>query len=479
MHLSSTFLARALPHAQLLVKQASQIHRVGDDVVWVGKDEEIPVSFDSRDLQDGALFVALKGNTVDGHSFIKNVLEQGAVALLISDLKALDAIDVSLWQKNLVIIVEDTHEAMITLARAWRAQLSMPIVAITGSVGKSTTKEMVRSILQAAHVSSLVSSKNQNTVLGICATILNIKTDHKVAVCEVGVSLQGEMEQRIEILRPTMAVITNVGHAHVQGLGGLTGVVHEKRQIFKYFEPYYVGIINGDQPLLTGAYYNHPIAKFGCKTSNQVQARKIVTQISVDGLLNLQFTLKWYGKKSTVTLRCGHQGYVTNALAASTVAYFLNIPFAQVVAGLEKYEGFEGRFQLHQLKTGKGSLISDCYNANPESMRAAIDAFGKMTGVGKKIAVIGDMLELGDKEIFWNRQVGRMLAKAGGIDEVILVGPLAAAARNTVSSKTKVTVVPTWQEAVEPLARLVKDNAFVLVKGSRGVGLKNLVQVFI
>ncbi|MBM3887483.1 hypothetical protein FJ364_06140, partial [Candidatus Dependentiae bacterium] len=277
---------------------------------------------------------------------------------------------------------------------------------------------------------------------------------------------------------PTIGVITNIGHMHGAGLGGTAGIVFEKRQIFKFFETHHVGIINGDQALLADAYYAHPIAKFGFKTKNQVQARKVHVNVGSDGQLRTSFTLKWYGKKASISLIGGHHGYVSNALAASTVAYFLNIPFSAVVQGLAQFRSFSGRFQIYQLKSGTGRLISDCYNAGPESMRAAIEAFGRMPVDGKKVAVIGDMLELGEKEIFWNRQVGRMIAKAGSVDEVILVGSLAAAAKTTLPFSTKISLAPTWKEAVPLLEEAISSSALVLIKGSRGVALKNLVDIF-
>lgn len=479
MRLSLSFFKTALPQAQFLIKYPTMTQALDDVPTWPHKDEEVPVAFDSRSFGKGGFFVALKGNTVDGHNFISDVLEQGACGLLVSDVGALAAVPAALWQGQIVIVVPDTYQALIALARSWRHQLTMPIVAITGSVGKTTTKEMVRSILDVAGVHAQVSLKNQNTVVGICTTILNIRTDHQVAVCEVGISLQGEMAERIEILQPTIAAITNVGNAHAKGLGGLQGVVFEKLQIFKFFKAHHIGIINGDQPLLANGNYAHPIAKVGFKTKNQVQARKIVSSVTADGSLSMSFTLKWYGKTAEVTLTHGHLGYVANALTASAIAYFLNISLENVVRGLEAYQGYDERFQLHQIKGGRGRLLSDCYNANPESMRAAIEAFGKMAGPGKKVAVIGDMLELGGKEIFWNRQVGRMIAKTGGIDSVILVGPLAAAACKVLPVGTKVMLAATWAEAVAMLDQSVGNEAFVLVKGSRGVGLKNLVEKFI
>jgi UDP-N-acetylmuramoyl-tripeptide--D-alanyl-D-alanine ligase len=479
MRLSSAFFTTALPQAELLVKHGPKTIAVGASITWLQKDEEVFVAFDNREVQAGNLFIALRGEKVDGHSFIESTLRAGAVALLISNKSALDLVPTDLWRGQLVIVVSDTLQAFIALAIAWRSQLTMPIVAITGSVGKTTTKEIMRVILAAAEVECTVSLKNQNTTIGLCSTILNIKTSDKVAICEIGISLQGEMVSRVAILRPTIGVITNVGHMHAAGLGGSSGIVFEKRQIFKFFEANNVGIINGDQAALTDSYYSHPIAKFGFKTKNQVQARKIIVRPGPDGYLNTSFTLKWYGKRADVKLFGGHHGYVANALAASTVAYFLNIPFAAVIAGLEKYQGFADRFQFYALKASRGKLISDCYNAGPESMRAAIEVFGKMPAAGKKVAVIGDMLELGEKEVFWNRQVGRMIAKIGGIDEVILVGSLAAVAKNTLPFGTKVALASTWREAVPLLEQALGPEALVLVKGSRGVALKNLVEAFV
>lgn len=479
MLLSLAFLKAALPEATFVMHEQGSWNNVHDTTAWLKKDEEVGVAFDSREVMQEDLFVAFKGQTVDAHSFLKDVLDKGAVALLVSDLTHLQALAPQQLQNRLIILVADTYQAFIALARAWRKQLTMPIVAITGSVGKTTTKEMLRSIFAAAGRAAYVSLKNQNTVVGVCATILNVKSSDSVAACEVGISLQGEMAERIEILRPTIAAITNIGHAHIEGLGGITGVVREKRQIFKFFEPHNIGIINGDQDVLAQAHYPHPIAKVGFKAKNQVQAKKVTVSVNADGLLVTHFMLKFYSDRAHVALVGGHVGYVSNALTAAAIAYFLNIDIQAVVQGLESYRGFEGRFEIHQIKKGIGRLISDCYNANPESMRAAIEAFSAMPALGKKVAVLGDMLGLGDKAVYWNRQVGRMIAKAGNIDQVILVGKFAAEAQKTLPFKTHVVVVPTWREAVPMLEYMLASESSVLVKGSRDVGLKNLVAAFI
>ncbi|MBM3886653.1 hypothetical protein FJ364_01870, partial [Candidatus Dependentiae bacterium] len=200
MRLSFEFLTAALPYAELLVKHAHGIEHVRDaTATWLEQDNEVSVAFDSREIKSNELFIALKGNVVDGHTFVQDALRVGAVAALISDKKVLETVPLDIWRKQLVIVVPDTLQAFIDLATAWRDQLTIPIIAITGSVGKTTTKEMMRSILGAAGMKATVSLKNQNTTIGLCYTILNITSTDQAAVCEVGISLRGEMASRIAI----------------------------------------------------------------------------------------------------------------------------------------------------------------------------------------------------------------------------------------------------------------------------------------
>ena len=455
---------------------------LGDAALHIGRqacvDGDVSFSIDSRSTQEQQLFVALPGNRVDGHDFIDQAIMNGAWGLLISKRSVFDSLSERVKERLVVLLVPDTQQAMITLAKVWRAQLTIPVVGITGSVGKTSTKEMLRSMLRYAGIPAAVSYGNQNTLLGIALNLSHVRREHKVAVFEVGINDRGEIESQIDLLRPTIGVITFIAHAHALGLGSLHEIAHEKKKMFRYFSPTNIGIICGDQDLLTDTSYGHPVAKFGFKTKNQVQARKVRVITNADGSLATQFVLKWYGEKVTVTMPGNHLGMVNNALAASTIAYFLNIPFEAVVQGIEQYEGFAHRFEIKDIRGKRGRVISDCYNANPESMRAALIAFDQMPTAGAKIAVIGTMLELGEKQIYWHRQIGRLVNRLPSIQSVILVGELAWQAAQSLTPGIQATKVADWQEASTILKTMLggHDQALVLVKGSRGINLTKMVE---
>lgn len=477
MKLSSQFLIKALPNAQFYTN--GRLLTV-NDVGWNVFDsvEHVPVSIDSRTVQPGDFFIALRGPNFDGHTFVIDAIKKGACGALISKHAAKGIFSDLGSSKALFIVVDNTLDAFIDLAKAWRATLTCPVVGITGSVGKTTTKEMLRSIVQRAGIESYVSFKNYNNVFGLCYNILCIPNTVAAVFLEVGINERGEMIQLADILRPTIGIITCIAHAHLEGLGDSLHVVSaEKRQLFAFFSPQDVGIVCGDQPLLSDVYYAHPTARFGLKTKNQVQARRVRFEVASDGSLWTNFVLKWYGEKIAVRLPGNHAGFVNNALAASAVAYFLKIPLNVIVAALQTYKGMESRFELKSLKNGRGVLLNDCYNANPESMKMAITAFSQLKAMGKKIAVLGDMLELGNKEDYWHRQIGRIIGKVAGIDSLILVGELARKIGSTAPDSVAIFCVKDWQEASQKLeAELAHPDSMVLVKASHGMQLEKMVK---
>lgn len=476
MVLSKIFLQAALPNATLWV---DGVHVQADSFEL--SNQEVRVSFDSREVEKNDLFVALAGNKVDGHDFIAQVLERGACALLITtdSYEKIKTQHAHVLRNKLVITVCDTLQALIDLAKAWRQQFTCPIIGVTGSLGKTTTKEMLRLIFSVAQRTAYVSHKNQNTVLGLCANILRMPANVQVGVFEVSLHHKGVLDQLADILRPTMGIITCIAHSHVQHIGSLAEVSAQKRQLFNYFTPQNIGIVFGDQEFLTSVTYRHPIAKFGFKTRNQVQARRVRIVQDAQGNLCSKFTLKWFGKKAEVLLQGNHQGLVNNALAASTVAYFLDIPFDTLVTALGEYKSFENRFQTKKIKNDRGLMISDCYNANPESMKAALTAFDQMQSPGSKVAVLGDMLELGDKEAYWHRQIGRFLNKSSSLDTLILVGERAKLIAKTAPAYLSINFAPSWEGAAQLLqASLEERKALVLVKGSRGMTLERMVELF-
>lgn len=440
---------------------------------------DCPPSIDTRTVCEGQLFVALRGDRVDGHDFLVDAINKGARAILMEESKKdlLKKIDAKKMKNVLVILVQDTLDALIKLASAWRNQFNYPVVGVTGSLGKTSTKEMISTIFSHAKLPVCVSYKNQNTLVGLCLNILRMRSEHHAAILEVGISQTGEMEQKVKILRPTIGVVTTIAHSHMDGLGSLTNIAQEKRKIFSLFGERNIGIICGDNRLLDNAYYSHPVIRFGLKMKHQVQARKIKTVTDADGKQSLCFTIKVYKESAGICLKTNHKGYVYNSLAASAVAHQCGLQFKDIVEGLVKYDGFEGRFERRRLKGDKGWLINDCYNANPESMREALLAAEKMDSPGEKIAILGDMFELGEKENFWHRQIGRVLGKTLSIKNVILVGERARQIAETAPATINVEYAKGWEEAVSHLEKRLSKGALILVKASHAMHLENLVNL--
>ncbi|MBA3751921.1 UDP-N-acetylmuramoyl-tripeptide--D-alanyl-D-alanine ligase [Candidatus Dependentiae bacterium] len=430
------------------------------------------ISLDSRQLKDGEVYVAIKGQRFDGHDFIEEAVEKGAAGLIVNEenkscLKKLKADQV---KKLFIILVPNTHIAVIQCATAWRAQFSIPVIGITGSAGKTSTKEMLSNIFTLHGLKHCMSEGNQNTALGVSRNILRMNSHHEAAIFEMGVSKRGEMGRMAEIVKPTTAIITSIGHSHMEGLGSLQDIANEKREIFKFFKENSIGIINGDNPILPTISYNHPIVKFGYKTTNQVQARKVQANNT-----QTHFVMKLYKERLQIVLDTNHSGRINNALACSAVSYLLEIPSETIVKGIQMPITIAGRFEKAMLKASKGILINDCYNANPESMKAALLAFEKIESKGQKIAVLGDMLELGVNSPFWHRQLGRFLRKVPSLNHVVLVGDHVKWTKATVPVGITFEHVPSWLEAAESLKKRLDREAVILVKGSSSMKLSLLV----
>jgi UDP-N-acetylmuramoyl-tripeptide--D-alanyl-D-alanine ligase len=456
MHFDEQFVRGALADVEIQGVFPSQVH----------------FSVDSRTLNKGDIFIALPGAHHQGHDFLADAIARNAAGFMLAcaHKDALRALDHASLQKLVIIVVPCPLQALVRLAAAWRAQFTYPVVAITGSVGKTSTKELLARILDLNGTVYVASQGNQNTRIGISLNILRMRAEHHVAIFEVGINKRGEMAELAGLLRPTTGIITSVGHCHMEGLGSLADIALEKRDLFKYFTEDSIGIINGDQPLLAAVGYTHPVIKFGSKTINQIQARKI--QI---GSKQMSFVLKIYKEKYHITVKQVHHAVIFNSLAAAAAAYLLKVPLSIVVRAIADPVLVAGRFERRLLKNNKGALINDCYNANPESMKAALLAFQKIETSAHKIAVLGDMLELGLNSPFWHRQLGRFLRKVPSLKHVVLVGQMVTWTKKTVPVGITVDIVPTWVEAVEQLNNLLGAQSLVLIKGSRGVGLTNVV----
>lgn len=450
-----------------------------DAIVSTVTPEEILFSLDSRTVQQGEIFIALKGAQHDGHTFIHDALRNGAGGIMVKKsrvqaiLKELNPVQ----RESLVIIaVEDPYEAMVQLARAWRALWQKPVVGITGSVGKTSTKELVALITQEAGLNYFVSRANQNVLISTAINLLQVREEHDGAIFEIATSKRGDVRAMAELVRPTVAAVTGIGHQHMDEFGSLADIAFEKRGIFSAMEERNIGVIHGDQPLLKAVSYKHPVMWVGLKSFNQIQARKI--RISGD---EITFILKMYGNKYPVRLTQAHEGRIMNLLVAAGIAHLLHIDDATIVRAVQQPLQVPGRFERCVMQQGNGTIINDTYNANPESVKAALLAFEKIKvdSNTSKIAVLGDMRGLGQNAPFWHRQIGRFLRKAPSLSRLILVGTEVAWVKKTAPHQLHIDMVATWQEAVELLRPLTLDRTLILVKGSRTLHLEHVVNSFV
>ena len=438
--------------------------------------EEPCVAVDTRMMQEGDIFVALEGSKHDGHDFVMQAIDKGASGIIIAQDKKdiIKKLDPIILQKIGVALVPDTFIALTQLAAAWRSKFDYPVVALTGSVGKTSTKEIICNILTLHGTEYVSSLGNQNTAIGLAMNLFKMRAHHKVAIFELGINKRGEMARLAQMANPTIALITNVGHAHMEGLGSLQDIAIEKKDIFKYFSEKSIGIVNGDQSVLSQVSYVHPVIKFGTKTSNQIQARKI--HISNK---HISFVLKMYKQKYSIILKQTHEGAIFNSLAAAAVGYLLNVPGETIARGLAIPVIIAGRFETLPLKKNKGIVINDCYNANPESMKSALLAFQQLDTKDQKIAILGDMLELGVNSPFWHRQLGRFLRKVPSLNHIILVGNMVQWTKKTLPFGLTADIVPTWQEAVKKLEDRLDKESTILVKGSGGMGLSHIIDLIV
>src|SRR5579863_1579386 len=433
--------------------------------------ENATFSIDSREVQAGDIFVALKGAGCDGHEFVAQAFEKGAAGAIIAESKKNILNGIKGLDKKLVLLVKDPLEAFVQLAANWRSQFNYPVIAITGSVGKTSTKELLSQIMMHAEKKYLVSHGNQNTKIGLAINMLRMRAEHELAIFEIGISRRGEMAELARLLSPTYGAITNIGHQHMDGLGSLNDIALEKRDVFKYFTESSIGIINGDQPILANVSYQHPVIKFGSKTTNQIQARKMRVSGS-----HISFVLKIYKKKYSIVLDHPHVGAVFNVLTATAAAHWLGVSDEIIIKAIQKPCVVAGRFEERLVNDGRGTLINDCYNANPESMKAALLAFQQIETKSPKIAIIGDILGLGVNSPFWHRQVGRFLRKVPSLNKVILVGNLVSWVKKTAPLGLPVEIVSSCESAIEKIELELGAKPAILVKGSRAIGLDKIVE---
>ncbi|BAN36296.1 UDP-N-acetylmuramoyl-tripeptide--D-alanyl-D-alanine ligase [Sulfuricella denitrificans skB26] len=431
----------------------------GTDVTFSG------VTTDSRAVAAGDLFVALKGERFDGHNYVKQVMEQGAVAALVERRDPA-------WGDFPLLLVKDARLALGELAGHWRSRFTIPVVALTGSSGKTTVKEMIAAILreQAGDQAVLATKGNLNNDIGMPLTLLELRDTHHYAVIEMGMNHPGEIAYLSRIARPDVALVINAQAAHLAGLGTVEAVAHAKGEIFQSLVANGTAVINVDDPhaplwqeLATG----HRVIRFGLKPQAEVSA---------------SFKLQSFGSeivlvtptgKFTVALPVPGEHNVRNALAAAAVAQALEVDNATIVAGLAKVSSVKGRLLKNPCLHG-ATMIDDTYNANPGSVRAAIAVLAGMPG--KKMLVLGDMGELGENARALHAEIGAA-AKAAGIDLLFTLGDLSSAASQSFGEGGR--NFEYIEDLLHEIENRLAPDVTVLVKGSRFMQMERVVKSFV
>ncbi len=421
---------------------------------------------DTRAIAQGQLFVALAGERFDAHDFLAAAVQAGAAGLLVSDEQRLPA-------GVPAVLVADTRLALGQLAAAWRAQFTLPLIAVTGSNGKTTTKEMIASILETAYPGAVLATRgNFNNDIGLPLTLLGLHAGHRAAVVEMGMNQPGEIAYLTQLARPTVALVNNAQRAHLQGMGDLAEIAREKGSIFTGLAAAGVAVFNADDA--QSAVWQAQVDAAGQRplrfaVNQPAEVRGTLTQQGLDFLLALQTPA---GEAQLVLPVPGRHNAV-NALAATAACLAAGIALPQVVAGLQSFRGVKGRLQRRQGQQG-AQILDDTYNANPDSVRAGIDVLAST--IGKKILVLGDMGEIGEGSHQCHDEIGGY-AKSQGVDRLYALGEASAqAVRNFGEGGRHFCNIDKLIAAVQK--ELAADTT-VLVKGSRFMRMERVADALV
>ncbi len=427
------------------------------------------ISTDTRTLRSGALFVCIRGESHDGHDHARDALARGAAALLVSR-----ASETALGAP--AILVEDTVAALGRLARAHRARFSGPVIAITGSNGKTTTKELCAGVLEAAGRRVRRTPGNLNNHIGLPLTVLAHDPADEVLVVEMGMNHEGEIDHLARIAEPTVGAITNIAPAHLGPLGSLAAIARAKGELYARIRPDGVAVVNADDPNCVAQSARFPGQKlrFSTALDADVRARSVRSEAGA-----ARYTFECGAGSAEIRMRAPGMHLVEDGLCAAAAALAsgaLGKDAVQAIRrGLEGFVGVPGRAALRESPEGL-RLLDDTYNANPHSVERALQTLAQLRGAGQAIAVLGDMFELGEEAERLHAEIGRKVASAG-IDVLVAVGALS---RGTAQGAREAGFATALEcDDPEAAAELVRKHArpgdVVLVKASRGMRLERVV----
>lgn len=425
------------------------------------------VCTDSRQVTPGCLFVALKGERFDAHDFLDQVVAGGAAGLIVSQ-----PLPTTLAAGPTVYQVPDTLHALGRLARFHRERFHIPIAAVTGSNGKTTTKELVASIL-SVRGPALKTHGNLNNEIGVPLTLFNLEPTHVAAVIEMGMNHAGEISRLADIARPDAGLITIVQPAHLEGLGSIEGVAMAKGELFRGLAPTATAVVNLDDARVAGQAQGLHAKRLTYGRGPDAQVRLV--SVRPQGREGLSLVISYGGREYETALRLVGDHNAMNATGAFALALALGYSPEECVRGLEAAQAHARRLQIVDAPHGV-TVVDDCYNANPASMQAALRTVQELASEGRAVAVLGDMLELGAEETQEHAQLG--VVASDRVSLLALFGPRTkhayAQASKKLGARVKhfedVTALVAW------LQQELKPNDFVLVKGSRGMRLERVVE---
>lgn len=441
----------------------------GGRLIGGDKDHEIAGAVtDSRLIEKDFLFFAIRGERVDGHRFIPQVMEKGAACAVCEEMPVPEEGKAA----GACILVDSVEKAMQDMAAYYRSGLSLPVVGITGSVGKTSTKEFIASVLEEKyHV--LKTQGNYNNEIGVPLTLFRIRQEHEAAVVEMGINHFGEMHRLSRMAAPDIVVMTNIGDCHLEALGSREGILRAKSEIFDFMKPDGRIVINGDDDMLSTIKEVKGITPvtFGKKSNNTYYA----SDIRQNGLFGTGVRIHMPSGSFYAEIPLPGEHMVYNALAAAAVGEALGLSPEEIAAGIAAVKPTSGRSNL--IRCADKVVIDDCYNANPVSMCAALDLLAQADT--RKVAVLGDMFELGENAEKLHGDVGRYAARLG-IDVIICAGEISARmakeAKEVNTGRSEIYYFPEKEALLEKMQELVKPGDTILVKASHGMGFAEVVE---
>lgn len=451
----------------ILDATGGKLIRGNPDTVFEG------ISIDSRTIKRGELFIALRGVRFDGHQFVSEAMERGAAGAIIEDEPLGREVPFDPTEKA-VITVEDTLRALGDMAHSWREKHSIPLVAVVGSNGKTTTKEIIATLLEGSF-RVLKTLGNRNNLVGLPLTLLDLSPEHTIAVVEMGMNVRGEIERMTHIANPDVGLITNISEVHLEGLGTFEELVKAKGELWEAMRPNGVIVVNQDDANVLKCANGYPGKKvtFGVEIPSDVMARGI----RIEGGKGVRFTLTVRGEEAEVNLPMVGISSVYNALAATAVASIYGVQLREITERLEGSRPFPMRMEIIRLDNG-ATIINDAYNANPRSMELALKALSQVKEAERGIAVLGDMLELGQFSAEAHARVGEKVASFG-VDLLFTLGEraqtIAGRARQAGLDEGRVVVSMDHRDLLHKLKKTIKRGDWILVKGSRSMSMEKIV----